>query len=84
METSIIIALIGCVVSFISWIAGRKKRYAELQAVELENAKKVWEIVNYQTKKIEELQREILSLKDEIKRMCTNCRYKKAYTNKSK
>lgn len=77
MDTSLIVALLGVVVSVISWFAGRSERKVKIRSIELDNVKKVWEIVNYQTSQIEELQKEVISLRNEIVQMCANCNYKK-------
>lgn len=77
MDTSLIVAFLGIVVSIVSWFAGRRERKVKIRSIELDNVKKVWEIVNYQTAQIEELQKEVISLRNEIIRMCNICKYKK-------
>lgn len=77
MDTSLIVAFLGVVVSIISWFAGKRERRAKTYSIEIENVKKVWDIVNYQTGIIEDLQQEVVALKKEIERMCSHCEYKK-------
>jgi len=70
MDTSVIIAILGVVSTFTGFMAGRRKRRAEVIGHELSNMQKaiqVWkEVAEYQSGEIAALHKEINDLKKKL------------------